>query len=110
MLPPPPGGPQINAWFIAARNPETGEYPDFPEASDGGSKPILNPPLPTIEQLLAEEAPADGKGEQTIKSVLPVAGPLVNPHLWLDRSFVVCPWRRRGPLHLDPSLVLSPGG
>jgi hypothetical protein len=29
---------RINAWFVANRNPETGEYPDFPDADDGGSK------------------------------------------------------------------------
>lgn len=29
---------RINAWFVEGRNPETGEYPDFPDADDGGSK------------------------------------------------------------------------
>jgi hypothetical protein len=29
---------RINAWFVENRNPETGEYPDFPDADDGGSK------------------------------------------------------------------------
>jgi hypothetical protein len=29
---------QINAWFIANRNPQTGEYPDLPPEEEGGSK------------------------------------------------------------------------
>lgn len=52
---------QINAWFIANRHPETGEYPDLPAGDAGGSKVILNPPLPTLEELLADEAAAGGK-------------------------------------------------
>ena len=35
---------QINAWFLENRDPETGEYPDFPDDTDAGSKIILNPP------------------------------------------------------------------
>lgn len=35
---------QINAWFLENRDPETGEYPDFPDDADAGSKIILNPP------------------------------------------------------------------
>lgn len=35
---------QINAWFLENRDPETGEYPDFPDDEDAGSKIILNPP------------------------------------------------------------------
>ena len=35
---------QINAWFLENRDSETGEYPDFPEDADAGSKIILNPP------------------------------------------------------------------
>ena len=27
---------KINAWFVENRDPETGEYPDFPDAEDGG--------------------------------------------------------------------------
>lgn len=27
---------KINAWFVENRHPETGEYPDFPAAEDGG--------------------------------------------------------------------------
>jgi hypothetical protein len=58
--------PQINAWFIRSRNPETGAYPDFPEAEKGGSVSILNPPLPTIESLLtaAAEGAAAGGGKK----------------------------------------------
>jgi hypothetical protein len=51
---------QINAWFIEKRNPETGEYPDLPAEDEGGSKCILNPPLPTLEQLLADDTNAEG--------------------------------------------------
>ena len=29
---------QINAWFIDKRDPATGEYPEFPEPEQGGSK------------------------------------------------------------------------
>lgn len=48
---------QINAWFLENRDPETGEYPDFPDDTDAGSKVILNPPL-----LPPPPAPAaDGK-------------------------------------------------
>ena len=40
--PPPPSPPpfslQVNAWFVESRNPETGEYPEFPAPEDGGSK------------------------------------------------------------------------
>lgn len=50
--------PQINAWFIANRNPHTGKYPDLPPPEAGGSKPILNPPLPTVQQLLDANAAA----------------------------------------------------
>lgn len=43
-----------------------GEYPDLPPAEAGGSKIILNPPLPTVEELLAANAAAaaeaGGKG------------------------------------------------
>jgi IQ and AAA domain-containing protein len=27
---------KINAWFVENRHPETGEYPDFPDADEGG--------------------------------------------------------------------------
>lgn len=55
---------QINAWFITNRNPETGEYPDLPPQEEGGSAVILQPPLPTLEELLADKtaAPGDKKG------------------------------------------------
>ncbi len=29
---------KINQWFVENRNPETGEYPEFPDQDDGGSK------------------------------------------------------------------------
>jgi len=48
---------QINAWFLENRDPETGEYPDFPDDTDAGSKVILNPPLPPPPPAPA----ADGK-------------------------------------------------
>ena len=48
---------QINAWFLENRDPETGEYPDFPDDADAGSKVILNPPLPPPPPAPA----ADGK-------------------------------------------------
>jgi hypothetical protein len=35
-----------------------GEYPDLPPESAGGSKAILNPPLPTVEELIASHAAA----------------------------------------------------
>lgn len=40
----------------------TGEYPDLPAAEAGGSKVILNPPLPTIQQLLDANAAAAAAG------------------------------------------------
>jgi hypothetical protein len=27
---------KINAWFVENRNPETGDYPDFPDTEEGG--------------------------------------------------------------------------
>jgi IQ and AAA domain-containing protein len=47
---------RINAWFVTNRNPETGEYPDFPDADDGGSKVrflLQCPLLPCIAQTSA---------------------------------------------------------
>lgn len=52
---------KVNSWFIEKRHPETGDYPNFPEADGGGSKVILNPPLPSIASLL--EDAGDGKGK-----------------------------------------------
>jgi hypothetical protein len=52
---------KVNSWFVENRNPDNGEYPDFPDKDDGGSKVILNPPLPTIASLL-EDSAGDGKG------------------------------------------------
>lgn len=33
---------KINQWFVEHRNPENGEYPDFPDLDDGGSKVWAN--------------------------------------------------------------------
>lgn len=35
---------KVNQWFVEKRDPTSGEYPEFPEAEDGGSRDILNPP------------------------------------------------------------------
>lgn len=35
-----------------------GQYPDLPAQEAGGSKVILNPPLPTVEELVAANAAA----------------------------------------------------
>ena len=56
---------KVNSWFIEKRHPETGEYPNFPEPDNGGSKVILNPPLPSIASLL--EDGGDGKGKEKDK-------------------------------------------
>ena len=61
---------QINAWFIEKRNPDTGEYPDFPDDDDGGSKLILAPPPPTLDSLLdgeGDKKDAKGKGGDKAK-------------------------------------------
>lgn len=53
---------KVNSWFIENRDPEKGEYPDFPDKDDGGSKVILNPPLPSIASLLEDNTdPKDKK-------------------------------------------------
>jgi len=53
---------KINQWFVENRNPETGEYPDFPD--DGGSKIILNPPQPSLQSVLdGFDAGKDAKGK-----------------------------------------------
>ena len=54
---------KVNAWFVENRNPDNGDYPDFPEKEDGGSKVILNPPLPTIASLLEDNADPKDKGK-----------------------------------------------
>lgn len=40
------GCTQISKWFMASRDPVTGEYPDLPSEELGGSKDILEAPLP----------------------------------------------------------------
>eukprot|EP00892_Ulva_mutabilis_P001805 jgi/Ulvmu1/11625/UM008_0029.1 len=54
---------KINAWFVENRHPETGEYPDFPDLDEGGSKVILNPPPPLPEPDPALEAAAAKGGK-----------------------------------------------
>lgn len=39
---------KVNSWFVEKRNPETGEYPDFPDKEDGGSKVRRRPFLPSF--------------------------------------------------------------
>jgi hypothetical protein len=50
---------------LAPRPPAhpTGGYPDFPDADDGGSRAILNPPPPTLSSILEDAAGGDGKGK-----------------------------------------------
>jgi hypothetical protein len=68
---------QINAWFIANRDPKTGEYPDLPSEEEGGSKTILNPLPPSVESLLAAQAEAaaakGGKGSSKPAAAKPSA-------------------------------------
>ncbi|CAG9462067.1 unnamed protein product [Pedinophyceae sp. YPF-701] len=59
---------KINAWFIENRDPETGDYPDFPDEDVGGSRVILNPPPvapeePEVDAKGAKDAKAKGKGK-----------------------------------------------
>ena len=37
---------QISTWFMASRDPETGDYPDLPPEEAGGSRDIVDPPPP----------------------------------------------------------------
>eukprot|EP00798_Chlamydomonas_sp_ICE-L_P010681 gene10681-12371_t len=53
---------KVNSWFVEKRNPDTGDYPDFPDKDDGGSKVILNPPPPTISSILDDGADPKAKG------------------------------------------------
>lgn len=50
--------PQLHAWFLGSRHPETGDYADLPEAAKGGSRDIVHPPPPAPS---AEEAAAAAK-------------------------------------------------
>jgi hypothetical protein len=52
---------RVNTWFVENRNPESGDYPDFPEEDGGGSKIILNPPI--IEEPEPEDPAAAKKGK-----------------------------------------------
>lgn len=60
---------QLNDWFLKSRDPETGAFPDLPDASKGGSKCILRPPppQPTTEEAAALAA-AKEKEEKSKKS------------------------------------------
>ncbi|KAK3245248.1 hypothetical protein CYMTET_45172 [Cymbomonas tetramitiformis] len=55
---------RVNTWFVENRNPDNGEYPDFPDEDEGGSKIILNP-VPK-EEPLDEPAP-DPKAKKDAK-------------------------------------------
>lgn len=61
---------RINEWFVENRDPATGEYPDFPDAEDGGSKEILNPPPPPPEEpeVDPKAAAAAAKGGKDAKA------------------------------------------
>jgi hypothetical protein len=54
---------RVNTWFVENRHPESGEYPDFPDEEDGGSKLILNPPIVEVEEPEADAKDAKGKGK-----------------------------------------------
>ena len=43
------------AWMCV----HAGEYPELPPQEAGGSKVILNPPLPSVEELIAANAAAE---------------------------------------------------
>lgn len=60
---------QLNDWFLASRNPETGEYADLPAADKGGSRDIIHPspPQPTAEEAGAAAAKAGKAGAATGK-------------------------------------------
>eukprot|EP00955_Chlamydomonas_euryale_P054239 355754-Chlamydomonas_euryale.AAC.1 len=61
---------RVNSWFVEKRDMESGDYPEFPEPEDGGSKVILNPPLPSVQSLLEDQAGGkgkDGKGKAPAK-------------------------------------------
>jgi len=57
---------KVNQWFVENRDPETGEYPEFPDEEDGGSKTILNPPPVVVEEVVAED-PKAAKGKDAGK-------------------------------------------
>lgn len=43
---------KVNQWFVERRDPVTGAYPDFPEAENGGSRDIINPPPEAVRNEL----------------------------------------------------------
>ncbi len=65
-----PSPPQLNDWFLASRDPETGEYADLPAADKGGSRAIIHPPppQPTAEEAAAAAAKAGKAGAAAGKS------------------------------------------
>ncbi len=52
---------QLNEWFLKSRDPETGAFPDLPDAAKGGSKSIIHPapPQPAPEETAALAALKD---------------------------------------------------
>eukprot|EP00951_Prasinocladus_malaysianus_P036072 scaffold376762_cov38-Prasinocladus_malaysianus.AAC.1 len=59
---------KVNSWFVENRDPTSGNYPDFPDKDDGGSKKILNPEPPEPPPLESEEdKKAKGKGKDAKK-------------------------------------------
>ena len=60
-----PARPQLHAWFLASRDPDTGDYADLPEASKGGSRDVVHPPPPPPS---AEEAAAAAKAAAGAKA------------------------------------------
>lgn len=64
---------QINTWFVANRKPDTGDYPDFPEEEDGGSRLILHPP-PPVPAPVAPPPDAKGTKKATPRPAKPAKG------------------------------------
>lgn len=68
--------PQLNDWFLRSRDPESGAFPDLPDAAKGGSRRILRPPPPesTPEEAAAlaaaREKEAKGKGAKGEQGIL----------------------------------------
>jgi SpoVK/Ycf46/Vps4 family AAA+-type ATPase len=55
---------KVNDWLVQKRDPETGDYPEFPDESKGGSRSILDP-APQMEELPeAEQQEQKNRGRQ----------------------------------------------
>ena len=54
----------VNDWFVANRDPKTGEYPDFPTDAKGGSRDILDPPPPPPPEPEPEDPKAKAAREK----------------------------------------------